>query len=134
MSKNFQNFSMANQSNKWLKIMFCLISVVALVRRKIWLVHLKALEMRMRKLVLDLSLAQILPEKINKMLSLNYLGFIDVLSTVHTYVMHRIFYFERYCISEYDELKACTNQYKYKQVLTSQQSKNHSTNVIAQWN
>ena len=38
--------------------------------------------MRMRKLVLDLSLAQILPEKINKMLSLNSLGFIDVLSTV----------------------------------------------------
>ena len=42
----------------------------------------EALEMRMRKLVLDLSLAQILPEKINKMLSLNNLGFIDVLSTV----------------------------------------------------
>ena len=38
--------------------------------------------MRMRKLVLDLSLAQKLPDKINKMLSLNSLGFIDVLSTV----------------------------------------------------
>ena len=42
--------------------------------------------MRMRKLVLKLSLAQILPEKINKkMLSLNNLGFIDVLSTVHSF-------------------------------------------------
>ena len=36
----------------------------------------------MRKLALDLSLAQLLPEKINKMFSLNKLGFIDVLSTV----------------------------------------------------
>ena len=36
----------------------------------------------MRKLVLELSLAQILSEKINKMLSLNNLRFIDVLSTV----------------------------------------------------
>ena len=34
-------------------------------------------------MVLGLSLAQILPEKINKMLSLNNLGFIDVLSTVY---------------------------------------------------
>ena len=57
-------------------------SAVALVGVKIRLVYLKALEMRMRKLVLNLSLAQILLEKINKMISLNNLGFIDVLSTV----------------------------------------------------
>ena len=62
--------------------MFCLISVVALVGVKIRLVHLKALEMRMRKLVLNLSLAQILPEKINKMISPNIIGFIDVNRTV----------------------------------------------------
>ena len=62
--------------------MFCLMSAVAMVGGKFRLVHLKALEMRMRKLVLDLSLAQILSEEINKMLSLNNLGFIDVLSTV----------------------------------------------------
>ena len=62
--------------------MFCLMSAVVLVRVKFYLVHLKAFEMRMRKLVLDLSLAKILPEKINKMFSLNNLGFIDVLSTV----------------------------------------------------
>ena len=47
--------------------MFCLMSAVALVGEKIWLVNLKALEMRMRKLTLDLSVAQILPEKSNKM-------------------------------------------------------------------
>ena len=39
--------------------------------------------MRIRKLVLDLSLAQILPEKINKMFSLNNLGFIDMSRTVY---------------------------------------------------
>ena len=44
--------------------------------------HLKALEMRMRKLLLDLSVAQILPEKINKIFLPKELGFIDVLSTV----------------------------------------------------
>ena len=38
--------------------------------------------MRMRKSVLNLSLVQILPEKINKMLSLINLGFISVLLTV----------------------------------------------------
>ena len=38
--------------------------------------------MRMRKLVLDLSVAQILPEKINKVFLPKKLGFIDVLSTV----------------------------------------------------
>ena len=43
---------------------------------------MKALEMRMRKLVLGLSLAQILPEKINKIHSSNNLGFIDVNRTV----------------------------------------------------
>ena len=36
----------------------------------------------MRKLVLDLTVAQILPEKINKMFLPKKLGFIDVLSTV----------------------------------------------------
>ena len=44
----------------------------------------KALEMTMPKLVLHLSVAQILPEKINKMLLPNRLGFNDVLSTVWT--------------------------------------------------
>ena len=63
--------------------MFCQLPAVELVKVKIWFARLKALEMRMWKLVLDLSLAQILPEKINKMLSLNNLGFIDLLSTVH---------------------------------------------------
>ena len=43
---------------------------------------MKALEMRMQKLVLDLSLAQVLPEKINKILTPNGLGFIDVNRTV----------------------------------------------------
>ena len=43
--------------------------------------------MRMRKLVLDLSLAQIFPEKINQIFFLNNLGFIDVLSTVCLIVM-----------------------------------------------
>ena len=36
----------------------------------------------MRKLVLGLSVAQILPEKINKMFLTKMLGFIDVLLTV----------------------------------------------------
>ena len=43
---------------------------------------MKALGMRMRKLVLVLSLAQVLPEKINKVLSPNNHGFIDVNRTV----------------------------------------------------
>ena len=43
---------------------------------------MKALEMRIHKLVLGLSLAQILPEKINKILTPNSLGFIDVNRTV----------------------------------------------------
>ena len=38
--------------------------------------------MRMRNLVLDLSLAQTLPEKINKLFLQKKLGFIDVLRTV----------------------------------------------------
>ena len=46
--------------------MFYLMSVVEIVRVKIVFVHLKALEMRMRKLVFNLSIAQILPQKINK--------------------------------------------------------------------
>ena len=41
-------------------------SAVDMVGVKILFAYLKALEMRMRKLVLDLSVAQILPEKINK--------------------------------------------------------------------
>ena len=43
---------------------------------------MKALGMRMRKLVLGLSLAQVLPEKINKIHSSNNLGFIDLNRTV----------------------------------------------------
>ena len=62
--------------------MLCLMSAVALIGVKIWLVNLKALEMRMRKLLLDLYLAQILPEKSKKMILLKKLGFIDVLSAV----------------------------------------------------
>ena len=84
----FHNFStpksFSNRSNKWLRIMFCLMSAVALVKVKIWHVHVKALGMRMRKLVLGLSAAQRLPEKINKTLSPNKLGFIDVNRTVFT--------------------------------------------------
>ena len=57
--------------------MFYLMSAVELVGVKICLAHLKALEMRMRKLVLDLSVAQILPEKINKVFLPKKLGFID---------------------------------------------------------
>ena len=44
--------------------------------------------MRMRKLVLELSVAQILPEKINKMLLPKMLRFIDVLSTVYGLLNH----------------------------------------------
>ena len=46
--------------------MFYPMSAVALVGVKIGFVHLKALEMRRLKLVLELFVAQILPEKINK--------------------------------------------------------------------
>ena len=42
----------------------------------------KALEKRVRTLVLCLSELQIFPEKINNMLSLNSLGFIDVNQTL----------------------------------------------------
>ena len=62
--------------------MFCLISAAELVGVKIWYAHVKALGMRMRKLVLFFSVAQILPEKINKMDFLNSLEFIDVSQTV----------------------------------------------------
>ena len=58
--------------------MFYLMSAVELVGVK----TLKALEMRMRKLVLDLYVAQIFPEKINKISLQKKLLFIDVLSTV----------------------------------------------------
>ena len=63
--------------------MFHLMTAVEIVGVKIVFFHLKALEMRMRKLVLDLSLAQILPAKINKMFLPKKLGFIDVLRTVY---------------------------------------------------
>ena len=60
-------------------------SAVELVGVKILLAHLKALEMRMRRLVLDSSESRgrpvKLPEKINKMFLPKNLGFIDVLST-----------------------------------------------------
>ena len=52
---------------KWLKIMFCLMSAVELVGVKICWVHVKAREMRMQKLVLGFSVAQILLEKMKKM-------------------------------------------------------------------
>ena len=58
-------------------------SAVELVGVKIWHAHVKALGMRMRKLVLVLSLPKILTEKINKMLSTNNHGFIDVNRTVY---------------------------------------------------
>ena len=57
-------------------------TAVELTGVKIWLHHLKALEMRIRKLVLDLSVAQMVPEKIDKIFLPKKLGFIDVLSTV----------------------------------------------------
>ena len=72
--------------------MFYLMSAVELVGVKFWFAHLKALEMRMRKLLLDLPVAQILPEKINKIFFPKKLGFMDVLST-------RGFFFK--CISEF---------------------------------
>ena len=59
--------------------MFCQMSAVELVGVKIWFVPLKALEMRVRKLVLDLCLAQTLSEKSNKIILLKNLRFIDVL-------------------------------------------------------
>ena len=62
--------------------MFYLMSAVELVGVNFFFAHLKALEIRMRKLVLDLSVAQILPEKIDKRLLTKKLGFIDLLSTV----------------------------------------------------
>ena len=62
--------------------MFYLMSAVELVGVKNLFAHLKALEMRMQKLVLDLSVAQILPGKINKIFLPKKLGFIDVLPTV----------------------------------------------------
>ena len=57
-------------------------SAVELVGVKISYAHVKALEMRLQKFLLSLSVGQIFPEKINKMLSLNKLGFIDVNLTV----------------------------------------------------
>ena len=74
------------------QIMFYLMSAVDLVEMKIQFAHLKALEMRMRKLVLDLSVAQILAEIINKILLPKKLGFIDVLSTVHIFFVKHMTY------------------------------------------
>ena len=62
--------------------MLCLMSAVELVGIKICYAHVKALAMRMRKMVLSLSVAQLIPEKINKMFSLNNLGFMNVNQTV----------------------------------------------------
>ena len=62
--------------------MFCLMSAVELVGVKNLYVHVKALGMRMPKLVLGLFVAQVLPKKIKKMLSPNSLGFICVNRTV----------------------------------------------------
>ena len=70
--------------------MFYLMSAVELVVVEIRFAHLKALEMRMRKLVLDLSVAQIIPEKICKMFLSKNLGFIDVLSTVLVHYIRSI--------------------------------------------
>ena len=44
----------------------------------------------MQKLVLDLSVAQILPEKINKMLSSNNLGFIGMIRTVNNILKRKL--------------------------------------------
>ena len=63
--------------------MFYLMSAVELIGVEFFFAHLKALEMRIRKLVFGLSVAQILPEKISKMFLPKKLGFIDVFSTVH---------------------------------------------------
>ena len=64
--------------------MFYLMSAVELVGVKIWFAHLKALEMRMQKLVFDLSVAQILSRENQQNVFLpKKLGFIDVLLTVH---------------------------------------------------
>ena len=88
--KKFQNFSEAKIFlygwNNWLKIMFCLMSAVELVGVTIWWVHVKAREMRMRKLVLGLSLAQILPKKINKMICMLCPGRFSLVESV----IHRL--------------------------------------------
>ena len=55
-------------------------SAVEMVRVKIWF----ALKMRMRKLVLDLSVARTIPEKINKLCLPKKLGFIG------NYVFHKM--------------------------------------------
>ena len=62
--------------------MFYLMSAVELVRVKIWFTHLKALKLRMRRLVLDLSVAQILSEKINQTFLTKKLGFIILTRSV----------------------------------------------------
>ena len=92
----FQNFSKEKkfyyQSNKLLIIRFHpIMSAVELVGVKIWSAHLKSLEIRMPKLVLDFSVALILPEKINKVFLPKMFGFIDVLSTVQWKFCNKIF-------------------------------------------
>ena len=72
-----------------------------LVRVKIWFAHLKAIEMKMQKLVWDLFVAQILPEKINKTFLPKKLWFIDVLSTAN--------YFKSVC-----HQNSITNKSDYK--------------------
>ena len=74
--RTVDNTSMISQ-NKMLKIMFYLTSAVELVEVKICFAHLKVLGMRMRKLVLDLSVAEIFPGKINKILLPKECGFIE---------------------------------------------------------
>ena len=95
--KFFSKFLKAKKSNKWLKIMFYLMSAIELIVVKIWFAHLKALEMRMRNLVLNLSVVQTLTEKIkkiNKMFLPKKVWFIDVLSTVSfEYVLRYLFCF-----------------------------------------
>ena len=83
--KNFRSKNFLYTSNKWLKIMFCLMSAVELVGVKIWWVHMKASEMRIWKLVLGLSLGQILPEKINNMIRVLCPGRFSLVESVCIY-------------------------------------------------
>ena len=70
----------------------------------------------MRKLVLDLSIAQIVPEKINKMFLTKKLGFIDVLSTVKekNSLSEAIFIFVSYALINRGKMKTAILKYIYK--------------------
>ena len=96
--KHFQTFSkvkiFVNKSKKWLKIILCLMSAVELVGVKILWVHLKALGMRMWKLVLGLSLAQILPKKINKMIRRIWYGRFILIAAVDMLWRERLFWLQ----------------------------------------